>query len=75
MKKRVLAAVVLLPLLLVVLLALPKFCTAILVGLMAAVAAYELLSGTGIVKSLRLNLYAMVSAFWMVLWFGLLGSA
>ena len=71
MKKRVIAAIVLLPLLLVVVLALPKFCTAILFGLAAAVASYELLYGTGIVKSLRLNLYAMTSAFWMVLWCGL----
>ena len=71
MKTRIIAAVVLLPLLLLVVLAAPKCCTAILFGLMAAVAAYELLAGTGIVKSLRLGIYSMVSAFWCVLWCGL----
>lgn len=71
MKTRIIAAVVLLPLLLLVVLAAPKVCTAVLFGLMAAIAAYELLAGTGIVKHLRLTLYAMVSAFWCVLWCGL----
>ena len=47
MKKRVIAAVVLLPLLLIVVLVLPKIFTAILLGVMAAIGAYELLVGTG----------------------------
>lgn len=68
MKTRVIAAVVLLPLLLIVVLALPKFFTAILFGLMAAIAAYELLMGTGFVKHIRLVVYAMVMAFWMAIW-------
>ena len=71
MKTRIIAAVVLLPLLLLVVLAAPKVFTAILFGLMAAIAAYELLSGTGHVKHLRLNLYSMLMAFWTVLWCGL----
>ncbi len=70
MKIRVIAAAALLPLLLVVVLAAPKFVTAILFGLMAALAAYELLIGTGIVKDLRLVMYSMASAFWCVLWCG-----
>ncbi len=71
MKTRVIAAVALLPLLLLVVLAAPKVCTAILFGLMAAIAAYELLSGTGIVKNLRLWIYSTISAFWCILWCGL----
>ena len=68
MKTRVIAAVALLPLLLLVVLVAPKFCTGILFGLMAAIAAYELLMGTGLVKHPRLFVYAMISAFWCVLW-------
>ena len=71
MKTRIIAGVVLLPLLLLVVLAAPKFCTAILFGLMAAIAAYELLVGTGTVKNARLCVYSAVSAFWCVLWCGL----
>ena len=71
MKTRIIAAVALLPLLLVVVLIAPKVCTAILFGAMAAIAAYELLAGTGIVKHIRLTAYAMISAFWCVLWCGL----
>ena len=71
MKTRILAAVVLLPLLLLVVLAAPKVFTAILFGLMASIAAYELLTGTGLVKHPRLNIYSMLMAFWTVLWCGL----
>ena len=38
---------------------------------MAAISAYELLSGTGLVKHIRLNIYSAVSAFWCVFWCGL----
>lgn len=71
MKTRVIAAVALLPLLLLVVLVAPKFCTAILFGLMAAIGAYELMAGTGLVKSPRLCIYSAVIAFWCVLWCGL----
>lgn len=71
MKTRVITAFVLLPLLVALLLIAPKVCTAILVGLMAAIAAYELLVGTGILKNIRLFSYCAVSAFWCVLWCGL----
>ena len=63
MKTRILAAVVLLPLLLLVVLVLPKVFTGILFGLMAAIGAYELLSGTGLVKHTRLIAYAALMAF------------
>lgn len=71
MKTRILASVILLPLLLLVVLAAPKIYTAILFALMAAIAAYELLNGTGLVKHPRLCLYSMLSAVWCVLWCGL----
>lgn len=62
MKIRILAAVALLPLLLVVVLVLPKICTAILLGIMAAIAAYELLVGTGYVKFGPLVVQACIAA-------------
>lgn len=68
MKIRVLAAAVLLPLLLIVVLALPKVVTAVLFGVMAALAAYELMQGTGLVRHPRLTLYAMVSGFLVSIW-------
>ena len=71
MKTRVIAATALLPLLLAVVLFAPKFCTAILFGLMAAIAAYELLVGTGLVKNIRLCCYSAATALWCVLWCGL----
>ena len=74
MKKRVLAAVVLLPLLLVVLLVLPKIFATILFAVIAAIGTYELLNSTGLVKELRLTVYAMLMACYMGLWSGLWGS-
>ena len=71
MKTRIIAAVALLPLLLLIVLVAPKVCTAVLFGAMASVAAYELLTGTGLVKELRLNIYAMVMALWCGLCSGL----
>lgn len=71
MKKRVIAAFALLPLLLIVVLVLPKVYTAVLFGLMAAIAAYELLWGTGLVKHMRLVCYAAAMAFLVCLWCGL----
>lgn len=71
MKTRIITAVVLLPLLLLVVLAAPKIFTGILFAAMAAIAAYELLSGTGIVKYPPLCIVTAVSAFWCTLWCGL----
>lgn len=68
MKTRILAAAVLLPLLLIVVLVLPKVCTAVLFSLMAAIAAYELMQGTKLVTQPRLTVYAMVFAFLVPLW-------
>jgi len=71
MKTRIIAALVLLPLLLLIVFAAPKIFTTVLFGLMAAIGAYEMLSGTGLVKHLRLNIYAMVMALYVCLWSGL----
>ncbi len=68
MKTRILTAAVLVPLLLIVVLALPKIYTAIALGLMCAIAAYELLVGTGYIKHIRLVVYSMVAAFLVALW-------
>ena len=68
MKTRVIAAVVLLPLLLAILLAAPKIVTAVLFGAMAAIAAFELLSAMGMQKNLRLVIYSMVMALLIPLW-------
>ena len=68
MKTRILAAAVLLPLLLIVVLVLPQIFTAVLVGLMAALAAYELLWGTGLVKQPRLVAYTAVMGLLVALW-------
>ena len=71
MKTRVIVAVILLPLLLAVVLFAPKFCTAIVFGLLAAIASFELLSATAIVRSVRMQCYCGICAFWCVLWCGL----
>ena len=68
MKKRVIAACALLPLLLVIVLALPKILTAILFGVMAAIGARELLLGTNLVKRERYVRYAMIVAFFTAVW-------
>ena len=67
MKTRVIAAVALLPLLLLVVLAAPKIWTAILFGLMAAIASYELMWGTGLVKSVRPLVICCAMAFYVAL--------
>ena len=68
MKTRVISAVALLPVLLIVLLALPEIFTTILVGLMSALAAYELLYATGLVRNVRPVIYCSVAAFLVCLW-------
>lgn len=68
MKIRIIAAAGLIPLLLIVLLALPAVFTAVLVGLMCALAAYELLCNTGLVKETRLVIYTAAMAFLVCVW-------
>lgn len=68
MKTRVLTAVVALPPLLAVLLFLPPIYTDVLVAVLCAVAAYELLWGTGTVKHTRLIIYTVVAAVLVPVW-------
>ena len=62
MRKRIITAVVLVPLLLAILLVAPKILTAILVSCMSALAVFELLYGTGLVRHVRLIAYSVVIA-------------
>ena len=68
MKTRLISAAVLLPVLLIILLALPEIVTAVMIGLMAAIGAYELLHNTGLVQHTRVNIYCMVFAFLVCIW-------
>ena len=68
MKTRLISAGVLLPLLCLVIWVLPEIIFTILVGAMAAVAAYELLFCTGLIRNMRLVIYCMVAAFGTALW-------
>lgn len=68
MKKRLISAAVLLPILLLVIWVLPKIVAAILVGVMAALAAYELLYRTGLFRNMRMVVYCMIAAFGVSVW-------
>ena len=63
MKTRVLSAAVLLPVLLVIVLALPAWGTAVLFAAACALGAYELLYRTKLVQETRLVVYAMAAAW------------
>ena len=68
MKTRILVAAAGLPVLLVVLLALPGVATAIAIALLCAIAAWELLWKTGILKAKRMVAYAVVLAAGAAMW-------
>ena len=68
MKTRVITAAALIPVLLVILLALPKIVTALIWGLMMSVAAYELLYRTELLRDKKLVIYAAVMAFAVTMW-------
>lgn len=68
MKTRLISAAVLIPVLLLVIWVLPKIIAAILIGVMAAIAAYELLYRTSMVRHVRLVAYSMIAAFLVSLW-------
>ena len=62
MKKRVIAAIVLLPLLLLVIFAAPKVVFACGFALLSTIAVWELLAGTGFIQQPRLLIYSAVMA-------------
>ena len=68
MKTRVLAAMVLIPLLFVVFLFVPQWITAVFVGIMGIGASYEMLHNTGLVCNKRVNVYASAFAFAISIW-------
>ncbi len=68
MKTRILSAAILIPVLLLVILVAPKIVAALVFGAMLAIAAYELLYRTRLVKHPRLVLYSCAMAFSVSLW-------
>ena len=68
MKTRILVAAVGLPLLLVVVLALPAAATAVLVAAMCVLAVYELLDGAGFCKHVRIFAYSSCMAVMVCVW-------
>ncbi len=70
MKKRIITAAVLVPLLIGLVLAGPKIVSAVVLGALLAVAAYELLYRTGYIRQPRLVIYAAIMAFGICMWSG-----
>lgn len=68
MKIRLISAAALIPVLLAIVLVAPPAMFAVVCGLLSAIAAYELLVGTGLVKHIRLISYTVVMAFLVPLW-------
>ena len=68
MKTRILAAAVLIPLLLILVLAAPKIVAAIVFGVLMAIGSYELIYRTGLVKHPRLVIYSALMAFGVTMW-------
>ena len=68
MKTRIITAAVGIPVLLLLLLVVNKIAAAVVWGALMAVAAYELLYSTGLIKESRLVVYACVMAFAVTMW-------
>ena len=68
MKMRLIAAAVLLPILLLIVLVAPKIVAALVFGLLLAIGAYELLYRTHLVTHVRLVFYSACMAFIMCIW-------
>ena len=68
MKARLLTAAVAIPLLLLVVLAAPKWLTAIVFGLLLALGAYEMLFRTHLIRQPRLVVWAALMAFAVTIW-------
>ena len=68
MKTRLITAGILVPLLLIMILGLPEIVTAVVMGLVLSIGAYELLMVTNLVKHTRLVIYAMIAGFLVSLW-------
>ena len=68
MKKRIVAAAVLIPLLLLLTLVAPEWIAAVVMSILLSIGTYEMLYTTGLVRRSRLILYAMVMAFAVSMW-------
>lgn len=68
MKKRIVAAAILVPVMFLLLYALPKIVMVFVVGIFCAIAAYELLYRTGLLRHVRLMCYSAVFAALVPLW-------
>ena len=68
MKTRIITAAVAIPVLLLLLLVLDKIVAAVVWAALMAVAAYELLYSTGLIRESRLVVYACVMAFAVTMW-------
>ena len=68
MKTRILAAVVLIPILLVLVLFAPKMFSAVIFALLMSIGAYELLHRTHLVSHGRLVVYSAIMAFGVTMW-------
>ena len=68
MKKRIVAAAVLIPLLLLLTLVAPEWIAAVVMSILLSIGTYEMLYKTGLVRRSRLILYAMVMAFAVAMW-------
>ena len=68
MKTRIISAAILVPILLLVVLVLDKVVAAIVMGLLLAIASYELLYRTKLIKRPRLVIYSSIMAFLVSIW-------
>lgn len=68
MKIRAIVSFALLPFVILIALLAPKIVTAICLAIMSAIAAYELLNTTKLVRHPRLLIYTMVAAFLVAIW-------
>lgn len=68
MKTRIISAAVLIPVLIIILLAAPEILAALVLGMLLAIAAYELLYRTGLVTRVRLVGYSAAMAFAISMW-------
>jgi len=68
MKLRILAALVLIPVLLLVVFVAPIVFAVVIIGLLCALSVYELLWSTGILRQPRLVIYAAIVAFFVPIW-------
>lgn len=68
MKTRIISAAVLVPVLIIILLAAPEIMAALVLGMLLAIAAYEMLYRTGLVTQIRLVWYSAAMAFAISMW-------